>query len=85
MSPFIPNDINFTDYQKTIKKVKAIIISGAKDTLIPTNVSLNLMKQFSDARFLLHSGGHYVSSSTEIMYPLLKILQSFKNNFPSFI
>ena len=79
VSPFIPSDIDFIDYNKTIKNIKTIIISGAKDTLVPTNISLSLIKQFSDARFLLHSGGHYVSSSTEIMYPLLKILQSFKN------
>jgi len=74
----LPSDISFIDYHITIKQVKAIIISGTKDTLIPLEVSMSIKNHFDDASMLLHSGGHYVSSSTEVIYPLLNILNLIK-------
>lgn len=79
-NPYPITDNNFVDYNDHIKNItsmKTIIICGTRDPLISIDIPINLMKNFNDANILIHSGGHFMSSATEIMYPLLKILQRF--------
>lgn len=78
VSSYPPTDLKFIDYHQTKKHIKTIIISGTNDDLVSIDVSMNLRDHFPNVSMLLHPGGHYVSSSTEIIYPLLKLLQKIE-------
>jgi len=74
------SDTIYKQYYKDTLKYPVVFIAGMRDTLVTLDITNELRKYFDPDKtlFLIHNGGHYVSTSTEIMYPLLAFINSKK-------
>lgn len=74
-------DTIYKQYYNNILKYPVAFISGMRDTLVKLEITNNLRKYVDPEKtiFLIHNGGHYVSTSTEIIYPLLAFIENNKS------
>lgn len=77
-SMFAITDINHKNNYQTQLKYKTAIMAGARDTLVSMGDTLSLIKYFKNPYTIVHTGGHYVSSSSETYYMLQKFFDECK-------
>lgn len=59
--------------------IPTVLMIGSRDTLCSLEEINNMRKFFSNETMLIHSGGHYVGTSSETTYNLLTYLKKFIN------
>lgn len=78
-SPFPISDVEYNKYYRSQLVYKTLIITGSKDTLVSMELTLSLVKYLRNSKTIIHTGGHYFSTSTETYYLFRKFLQEIIN------
>jgi len=73
------SDTDYKEYYKSQILYKTLIMSGSKDPLVDMNRTTTLIKYFKDPEVIIHSGGHYFSTSSEAYQLLKNFLLKFTN------
>jgi alpha/beta superfamily hydrolase len=71
------SDLKYKEYYQSQLMYRALVITGSKDTLVSMEVTLSLLKFFSDPVTIVHTGGHYFSTSSETHYLFKEFLEKF--------
>lgn len=71
------SDKNYKKYYECQLIYKTLIMVGSKDTLINMEQTLSLIRHFKDPSIIIHSGGHYFSTTSETYYLFKNFLLQF--------
>ena len=73
-------DIEHKKYYQSQLIYKTLIMTGSKDTFVGMDQTLSLNKFFKNATIIIHTGGHYFSTSSETYYLFKKFLETIIEN-----
>jgi predicted lipase len=74
-STFPITDTNYKKYYQEQLNCKTVIMTGSRDTLVDMKHTLSIIKHFKNPTTIVHTGGHYFSTSSETYYLFKKFLE----------
>lgn len=74
-STFPISDVGYKKYYQSQVIYKTLIMIGSRDTLVNMEQTLSLVKYFRNPVTIVHSGGHYFSTTSETYYLFKNFLQ----------